>query len=81
MRESREVFEFSKHTIIVEAHDTDIHCAVALPFGHNLGVNFATGAVQSIKLWRSELCIYAILTAHTSPIYSITAFLTADQQI
>jgi hypothetical protein len=46
--------------MIENAHDTEIHCVTALPFLNNLGVNYATGAMKEIKLWRSEQCISTI---------------------
>lgn len=73
--------DFTKVTVIEDAHDSDIWCIAALPFSSNLGVNYATGAVCSVKLWHNMTCIYFIQSAHKTQIYSITAFLTADQQI
>jgi WD40 repeat protein len=74
-----ERFEFTKRKVITDAHDSDIHCITVLPFNqHN--IMFATGAVQQIKFWDSTgICTIVIHDAHIGPIYSITAFLTADQ--
>ena len=53
----------------------------ALPFQSSLGVNFATGAKNEIKLWNGRQCIHIIHNAHQSQIYSIKSFLTAEQSV
>ena len=40
--------------MILDAHMTEINCMEPLPFQSLLGVNFATGAKNEIKLWNGR---------------------------
>lgn len=67
--ESAYSYQYLKHNIILNAHNSPINCVQAVNDKY-----FATGAMKEVKIWKFYECVHVIQTAHQNSVLSLKVF-------